>query len=308
MTHFLDIADFDRQTLTMMLIDASEVKVDRSASATRLDGKAVAMIFETQSTRTRISFEVGIKQLGAQPIALKSEDMQLGRGETFADTAKVLSLYVDAIVIRARSHATLVELADNAYIPVINGLTDRSHPCQVMGDMLTLAEHKAPDYDFSGLKIVWLGDSNNVATSWLEAAGKFGFEFILATPQALLLDADSVAKAQNQGAKIIFEDKAITAAVDADVIVTDTWASMAGGGGRSNSGDNAALLHQYQVTEAVMKVAKSDAVFMHCLPVYRGQEVVAEVVDGAQSIIWDEAENRLHVQKSILSYCANVMP
>ncbi|XDZ65523.1 ornithine carbamoyltransferase [Alphaproteobacteria bacterium LSUCC0684] len=303
MPDFLDIADLDTASLKAILADADTMKGDARPHDQVLAGKTVAMIFEKPSTRTRVSFEVGITQLGAAPLILQAGEMQLGRGETVADTARVLSGYVDAIMIRTSRHETLIELADYATIPVINGLTDRSHPCQVMADVMTLAEQKAPDHDFSALKVAWLGDGNNVANSWIEAASRFGFSLDLAVPPALNPDPSVVRRAMDEGAQIRITDRPEDAARDADVVVTDTWSSMGMPGGYSNSGDRQALLRPFQVDARMMKLAKPDAIFMHCLPVYRGQEATADVVDGPQSVIWQEAENRLHVQKAILTYC-----
>jgi len=306
MPDFLDIADLDTATLKAILADADAMKSGARPHDRILAGKTIAMIFEKPSTRTRVSFEVGISQLGAVPLVLQSGEMQLGRGETVADTARVLSGYVDAIMIRTSRHEILTELADYATIPVINGLTDRSHPCQVMADVMTLAEAKAPDHDFSGLKVAWLGDGNNVANSWIEAASRFGFALDLAVPSALTPDATVIEQAMAAGAAIRITGDAEDAASAADVIVTDTWSSMGMPGGYSNSGDRQALLRPFQVNARIMSLARPDAVFMHCLPVYRGQEATADVVDGPQSVIWQEAENRLHVQKAILKYCFGV--
>jgi len=303
MPDFLDIADLDTASLKTILGDADAMKGAARPHGQILAGKTVAMIFEKPSTRTRVSFEVGITQLGAAALVLQAGEMQLGRGETVADTARVLSGYVDAIMIRTSRHETLIELADYATIPVINGLTDRSHPCQVMADVMTLAERKAPDHDFSALKVAWLGDGNNVANSWIEAASRFGFSLDLAVPPALNPDPGVVRQAMEEGAQVRITDLPEVAATEADVVVTDTWSSMGMPGGYSNSGDRQALLRPFQVNQGIMDLAKPDAIFMHCLPVYRGQEATAEVVDGPQSAIWQEAENRLHVQKAILTYC-----
>ncbi len=302
--NFLDIADFSRADLVSILADAVAMKQGQKPHSDLLGGRNIALLFEKPSTRTRVSFEVGIRHLGASPLVLKSEDMQLGRGETVADTAKVLSGYVDAIMIRTSRHDILLELAEHASIPVINGLTDRSHPCQVMADVMTIAEIKAQDYDFSAIKVAWCGDGNNVLTSWIEAAAIFGFRLDVAVPPALLPDADVMALAR--GGAVNFTSDVLSAAAAADVIATDTWASMGIQGGYSNSGDRQGLLRNFQVNSAVMAAAKTDAIFMHCLPVYREQEATAVVVDGVQSVIWQEAENRLHVQKAIMAACFGV--
>lgn len=300
-THFLDIADFDKHTLTAILNDASAMKSGQKPHRARLEDKTVAMIFEKASTRTRISFEVGIRQLGATPLNLKSDEMQLGRGESIADTAKVLSGYVDAIMIRTSGHEIITELADNATIPVINGLTDRSHPCQIMADLMTIAECKAPDFDFSNLKVAWFGDGNNVAASFIEAASVMGFRLDIAVPSAFAPAPDLMPYID--GDQIRLTEDPHMAAEDSDVLVTDTWVSMGNGGSTSNSGDPTSILKNYQVNDAIMKRAKEDAIFMHCLPVYRGQEATADIVDGPQSVIWQEAENRLHAQKAIMAFC-----
>ncbi|MEK9859986.1 MAG: ornithine carbamoyltransferase, partial [Alphaproteobacteria bacterium] len=247
---FIDIADFDQATLTAILDDAVAMKSGAKPHGDRLAHQTVAMIFEKPSTRTRVSFEVGIRQMGAVPLVLKSEEMQLGRGETIADTAKVLSGYVDAIMIRTSRHEIITELASHATIPVINGLTDRSHPCQVMADIMTMAEIKAPSLDFSAMKVAWFGDGNNVAASWIEAAAVFGFQLDLAVPPALGPDSslDHLMALPN----ITMTAKPEDAAIDADVMVTDTWSSMGMPGGYSNSGDRQGLLRPYQINESLM--------------------------------------------------------
>ena len=272
------------------------------AHDTVLAGKTIAMIFEKPSTRTRVSFEVGISQLGATPLMLRGEETQMGRGETIADTARVLSRFVDAIMIRTSSHTILTELAEYATVPVINGLTDKTHPCQVMADTMTLAEKKAPGQDYTPFKVAWFGDGNNVAHSWIDAAAAFGFRLDLAVPPSFMPDQDVVTAAEAKGAQITITDDPAEAAHQADVMVTDTWSSM-GIDKATNSGEPEAVLAPYQVDEALMAKASPDAIFMHCLPVYRGKEATAGVVDGPQSVIWDEAENRLHVQKAIMAWC-----
>lgn len=301
--HFIDIADHDGGLLKSMIDQAMAMKADRSMGSTLLAGKTIAMIFEKPSTRTRVSFEVGIREMGGTPLVLKSDEMQLGRGETVADTARVLSRYVDAIMIRTSRHEIITELAQYATVPVINGLTDKSHPCQVMADVMTLAEIKSPQQEYNGMKVAWFGDGNNVANSWVEAAAAFGFALDLAVPPQLKPDAVIVDQAMKQGARIGFHDNPADAASDADVMVTDTWSSMGMPGGYSNSGERQDLLRRFQIDQQLMNKAGDDAIFMHCLPVYRGQEATAEVVDGPQSVIWQEAENRLHVQKAIMAWC-----
>ena len=300
--HFIDIADHDPALLKDMIAQAIMMKADKTINRGLLDGKTVALIFEKPSTRTRVSFEVGIRELGATPLVLKSEEMQLGRGETIADTARVMSRYVDAIMIRTSRHEIITELAQYASVPVINGLTDKSHPCQVMADVMTMAEIKATDQNYDDLKVAWFGDGNNVANSWVEAAAAFGFALDLAVPPQLKPDGAVVDRAINGGARISFHDDPAAAACDADVMVTDTWSSMGMPGGYSNSGERQDLLRRFQIDQRLMSKADAAAVFMHCLPVYRGQEATAEVVDGPQSVIWQEAENRLHVQKAIMAW------
>ena len=299
MTGFLDIADFSTDSLKALIKTAMAMKADPTPWHQQLAGKSIALIFEKPSTRTRVSFEVGVTQLGATPLVLDSQSMQLGRGETIADTAKVLSRYVDAIMIRAHTHEAVQELAATASIPVINGLTDFSHPCQVMADVMTLAELKAQNLDFSGLKVLWAGEGNNVCHSWIEASARFGFALNIATPKLLRPDAATIARAEKEGAHITLSADINTAAKNVDLVVTDTWVSM----GATPDPAHQSQLAPFRVTESVMKLAHKDAIFMHCLPVYRGNEADAAVVDGAQSVIWHEAENRLHVQKAILCYC-----
>lgn len=311
MPDFSDIAILDDATLRRILDDASARKKQRAGmskgmlDADRpLEGRILAMIFEKPSTRTRVSFDVAMRQLGGQTIEMSGAEMQLGRGETVADTARVLSGYVDAIMIRTSKHSVLEELAEAASVPVINGLTDRSHPCQVMSDILTFEEHRGP---IRGAKVAWIGDGNNMATSWIEAAARFGFDLELACPEELSPDATVVAWAQAQGAAIGVTRDPAAAAADAACVATDVWVSM---NDESADGKNAAsarhnLLKPFQVDSRIMAAAKDDAVFMHCLPAHRGQEVTAEVIDGPQSVVWAEAENRLHAQKGILNWCMN---
>ena len=302
MQHFLDISGAEGSTLKSIISDAMAMKSGTMAHDTVLAGKTIAMIFEKPSTRTRVSFEVGISQLGATPLMLRGEETQMGRGETIADTARVLSRFVDAIMIRTSSHTILTELAEYATVPVINGLTDKTHPCQVMADTMTLAEKKAPGQDYTPFKVAWFGDGNNVAHSWIDAAAAFGFRLDLAVPPSFMPDQDVVTAAEAKGAQITITDDPAEAAHQADVMVTDTWSSM-GIDKATNSGEPEAVLAPYQVDEALMAKASPDAIFMHCLPVYRGKEATAGVVDGPQSVIWDEAENRLHVQKAIMAWC-----
>jgi ornithine carbamoyltransferase len=256
----------------------------------------LAMIFERPSTRTRISFDVGMQELGGRTIMLTGAEMQLGRGETIADTARVLSRYVDAIMIRTLAHEMLTELAEYAGVSVINGLTKLSHPCQVMADVMTFEEKKG---SIKGRTIAWTGDCNNVCASWVHAAARFDFTLRVATPDELAPRPALRKWAQSSGAKIVFTDNPEQAVTGADCVVTDTWVSMGDKEGTKRHN----LLKPFQVNKALMMRAKSDAIFMHCLPAHRGEEVTDEVIDGPQSVVFDEAENRLHVQKAILLWC-----
>ncbi len=290
--HFLDLRDFDPATLRRMLDLAAGFK--RGQGAKPLAGRTLALIFEKPSTRTRVSFEVGMRQLGGDVIVLSARDMQSGRGETPADTARVLSRYVDAIMLRTDAAGKLHELARHATVPVINGLTDTSHPCQLMADVLTFEEHRGP---IAGQVVAWCGDGNNVARSWIEAAVQFGFTLRLATPDALRPPAELVAWARAQGGRIELTDDPAAAVAGARCVVTDTWISMSDDPAESRHN----LLAPYRVTAALMARAAGDAIFMHCLPAHRGEEVTAEVIDGPQSVVFDEAENRLHAQKGVLA-------
>ena len=293
MRDFLNLRDFDKDRLQAILTTARDMK--SGADKTKpLAGKTVGMIFEKPSTRTRVSFEVGITQLGGTPLMLSASDMQIGRGETIADTGRVLSRYLDAIMIRCLSHNTLTELAASSEIPVINGLTDLSHPCQIMADLQTMAER------FDSIEnciVTWFGDGNNVANSWIEAAVLFGFELRLAGPAAYRPSADLLAWAKKQGGRIILSSDATEAAKDAHVLVTDVWISMG-----DEEGTRVQDMKPFQVNQALMDVAAPNAIFMHCLPAWRDMEVSADVIDGPQSAVWDEAENRLHAQKAIMAH------
>lgn len=293
--HFIDIADFTKDQLDGIIADAKAMKANPDDFNEVLKGKKIAMIFEKPSTRTRISFEVGIIELGGSPIVLSAADMQLGHGETVADTAKVLSRFVDAIMIRANSHEMVLELAANATIPVINALTDRSHPCQIMADLMCFEEHKG---GLKGKNIAWFGDGNNVAASWIEAAPIFGFNLTIASPEELDPNSDILQKAVAAGGNVKIERDPNKAATDADCIITDCWVSM----GDKDAANRHNLLAPYQVDKHVMKLAKKDSIFMHCLPAHRNEEVMADVIDGPQSVVFDEAENRLHAQKAIMKY------
>lgn len=295
--HFLDIDRLDGRTLRGILDLAASIK--RSAHQWHrkplLKGRTLAMIFEKPSTRTRVSFEVGMLQLGGHVVMLTDEGTQLGRGETFADTARVLSRYVDAIMIRTNDHGKLMELAHNATVPVINGLTDDSHPCQVMADIMTYEEHRGC---IAGRTVAWSGDISNVAHSWVHAAVRFGFRLRLACP-ITLRPSQLLQWAVEQGGDVVFTTAPQEAVAEADLVVTDTWFSM----GMEEGASRERLLAPYRVDEALMALAKPDALFMHCLPAHRDQEVSAGVMDGPQSVVWDEAGNRLHAQKGILAWC-----
>ncbi len=298
MRHFIDLKDFSADTLQMILDHAQAMKQAQRAGAGHeqpLAGKTVAMIFEKPSTRTRVSFEVGIVQLGGTPLVLSAQDLQLGRGETIEDTARVLSRYVDAIMIRCFDHDTALSLAEYATVPVINALTNRSHPCQLMADLQTMIEYHGP---LAGQTVAWLGDGNNVASSWVEAAALFGFQLRMACPHGYAPPAELLAWARAKGGNIILTEDVAEAVDQVQSVVTDVWVSMGQEGG-SQQQDLAA----YQVNEEVMKQAAGDAIFMHCLPAKRGLEVAAAVIDGPQSAVFDEAENRLHAQKAILAWC-----
>jgi ornithine carbamoyltransferase len=301
--HFLDLSALDGRTLRAILDESARLKaVRRQANAPKpLAGRMLAMIFDSPSTRTRVSFDVGMRELGGETMLLTGQEMQLGRGETIADTARVLSRYVDAIVIRALDADLVAELAANATIPVINGLTKLTHPCQVMADILTFEEHKGP---IAGRSIAWMGDANNVLASWVHAAGRFGFSLSIASPPELAPKPALLKWAKENGAELKVTTDAETAAEGSDCIVTDTWVSM---GDRERERRHN-LLRPYQVNSRLMALAKPDAVFMHCLPAHRGEEVTAEVIDGPQSVVFDEAENRLHAQKGILAWCLEGRP
>jgi ornithine carbamoyltransferase len=292
--HFLDLDQFDGAALRRILDAGFAYKSGRRDRP--LLGKTLAMIFEKPSTRTRVSFEVAMRQLGGDTIFLNTTDSQLGRGETVADTARVLSRYVDAIMIRTNQPRKLDDLARHATVPVINGLTDSSHPCQIMADMMTLQEKKGA---IAGKIVAWSGDGSNVAASWVHAAVRLGFTLRLACPEELSLPLQLFEWASREGGRVKRTTEPIEAVVGADCVVTDTWISM----GVEASVNRHNLLAPYRVDEHLMAHAKPDAIFMHSLPVKRGEEVTAAVVDGPQSVVWDEAENRLHAQKGILVWC-----
>ncbi len=298
--HFLDLSDAGGDAVAAMLADAVQRKAARSGWAKgRVDadaplaGHVLAMVFEKNSTRTRVSFDMAIRQLGGSSIVLDAGTTQLGRGETVADTARVLSAYVDAIMIRTDDHAKVEEMAHYATVPVINGLTDASHPCQIVADLLTIIESGR---SLPGLKVAWLGDGNNVLASIIEAAGLMHFDVVAACPQGFMPSDSDVARGKGRARVVASPAEAVA---DADIIVTDTWISM----GQDHAETKLKALMPYQVTAALMAAAKPDAGFLHCLPAHRGEEVTSEVIDGPQSLIWPEAENRLHAQKSILRWC-----
>ena len=298
--HFLDLTDLPADALHGML-EASHAmkarwKADRLAAARPLAGKTLAMIFDKPSTRTRVSFDIAMRQLGGEAVLLSGQEMQLGRGETFADTARVLSRYVDAIMIRILDHEALLELARHATVPVINGLTRVSHPCQVMADVMTFEEHLG---SIRGRTVAWTGDDNNVLASWMHAALRFDFRLRIATPPELAPKKKALEWIKASGAPVTVGHDAEAAVAGADCVVTDTWVSM----GDKESERRHNLLQPYQVNARLMAKAAPDAIFMHCLPAHRGEEVTDEVIDGPQSVVFDEAENRLHAQKGILAWC-----
>jgi ornithine carbamoyltransferase len=296
--HFLDIDALDAKTLRAIIDWASAIK--RKGRVPKelgfKPGSVLAMIFERPSTRTRVSFEVAMHQLGGSSVVLDPQDMQLGRGETLADTARALSRYVDAIMIRTGPQETLDELAAHASVPVINGLTARSHPCQVMADVMTFEERKGP---IKGRTIAWIGDANNVATSWVHAAVRFGCKLRIAAPKSFAPSPELLRWARGEGAEIEVGEDPVQAARGADCVMTDVWVSM----GDNDASRRTDALRAFQVDDKIMAAAAKDAIFMHCLPAHRGDEVTAEVIDGPQSAVWDEAENRLHVQKAIVAWC-----
>jgi len=298
--HFLDIDRLNREELRHILDRALAYKQGRPPAGNDkpLAGKSVALLFEKPSTRTRVSFEVGIHQLGGQPIVLEPSGTQLGRGETIADTARVLSRYVDAIMIRTTLVEKLLELADYADVPVINGLTDRTHPCQLMADVMTFEEWRGP---IAGKRVAWVGDGNNMAATWVHAAVRMGFELWMACPAGMEPGKKLMRWAREEGGEVRVTSDVSTAVAGAHCVVTDTWMSM--GDDVGDSERRRRLLTPYQVNGEVMSQAAEDAIFLHCLPAYRGKEVTAEVMDGPQSAVWDEAENRLHAQKGILTWC-----
>ncbi|QPC94899.1 ornithine carbamoyltransferase [Mesorhizobium sp. INR15] len=296
--HFTDLSTVSEGDLRFMLTDAMARKARLKAGerSKPLEGKVLAMIFDKPSTRTRVSFDVGMRQLGGETIMLTGTEMQLGRSETIADTAKVLSRYVDAIMIRTTSHERLLELTENATVPVINGLTDDTHPCQLMADIMTFEEHRGP---VAGKTIAWTGDGNNVLHSLLEASARFRFNLNVAVPEGSEPARKHIDWSKANGGKLLLTRSPEEAVDQADCIVTDCWVSM----GQEHRARGHNVFSPYQVNAALMAKAKPDALFMHCLPAHRGEEVTDEVIDGPHSVVFDEAENRLHAQKAVLAWC-----
>jgi len=308
MPHFLDINKTAPDALRHMIDNARAIKDARAGrpkgmpdDEQALAGHMVALIFEKPSTRTRVSFDVGVRQMGGQTMVLSGADMQLGHGETIADTARVLSRYVDLIMIRTFEEATLLEMAEHATVPVINGLTNRTHPCQIMADLMTFEEHRGP---IKGRKVVWSGDGNNVFASFAHAAGQFGFDLVFTGPPPLDPEQVFIDEARAKGVNVVIERDPYKAVEGADLVVTDTWVSMHDPQSARERRHN--QLRAYQVNEALMARAKPDALFMHCLPAHRDDEATSAVMDGRHSVIFDEAENRLHAQKAVMRWCLGV--
>ncbi|MDA7946837.1 MAG: ornithine carbamoyltransferase [Hyphomicrobiaceae bacterium] len=300
--HFLDIDALDTGTLQELIANARALK-DRPGETGLADlppASVLVLMFDKPSTRTRVSFDVAMRQLGGQTIVMNSGETQLGRGETVADTARVLSRYVDGIMVRTDAHSKVTELAEFASVPVINGLTDRSHPCQIMADIMTFEEARG---SIAGSRVAWIGDANNVANSWMQAAVRFGFSLRIACPDDLSPDPVLLDWALKEGGRIDVTQSPDEATQDADAVVTDVWVSM----GDTDEVKRKELLRPFQVDQRLMSLADKDAIFMHCLPAHRGDEVTADVIDGPQSVVFDEAENRLHAQKAILAWCFNLM-
>ena len=308
MTHFLDIHKIDPADLRAIIDQAAQMKSARNGrpkgapdDTQPLAGHMVALIFKKPSTRTRVSFDVGVRQMGGQTLVLSGNDMQLGHGETIADTASVMSRYVDLIMIRTFDEEVLTEMANHASVPVINGLTDRSHPCQIMADILTFEEHRGP---ITGKKVVWSGDGNNVCSSFLHAAARFQFDLTFTGPAEYDPEDEFVDFARKAGSTVTIERDTFKAVEGADLVVTDTWVSMHDD--ESSRERRHDILRPFQVNADLMATAKPDALFMHCLPAHREEEATSEVMDGPKSVIFDEAENRLHVQKAIMRFCLGV--
>jgi ornithine carbamoyltransferase len=299
--HFLDLSAMSASELRTIMDRALDTKtaLRKGESGKPLAGKVLAMIFEKPSTRTRVSFDVGMRQLGGETLFLSGTEMQLGRAETIADTAKVLSRYVDMVMIRTTEHGRLLELAEHATVPVINALTDDTHPCQIMADIMTYEEHRGP---IRGKTVAWSGDGNNVLHSLIEGAARFGYRMNIAVPEGSEPTAKYVDWARDNGASVLITSDPDEAVTGADCVVTDTWFSM----GQEHRARGHNVFAPYQVNEALMAKAAPDALFMHCLPAHRGEEVTDGVIDGPQSVVFDEAENRLHAQKAILAWCMGV--
>jgi len=307
MPHFLSLADIPASELRAILDDAHRMKAARKGLPkgqldpdAPLSGETLALIFEKSSTRTRFSFDMAMRQLGGTSITATSNDMQIGRGETIEDTAKVLSRFVDGIMLRANSHDTLTALAANADIPVINGLTDYNHPCQIMADLQTL-EERGPNKggDLKDMTLTWVGDGNNVAVSFVNAAAKFGYRLRVSCPDGYTLKGQDVERARSQGATIELMTNPMEACDNTDVVIADTFVSM----GDTDADKRLSDLMSHQVNDALMTAAAKNAIFLHCLPAHRGEEVTASVIDGPQSAVFDEAENRLHAQKAVVKWC-----
>ena len=303
--HFLGLLDLSTAELRRILDMSATMKKARvkgyPAAVRPLAGKTLAMIFDRPSTRTRVSFDIGMRELGGETVMLTGAEMQLGRGETIADTARVLSRYVEAIVLRILSEDDLLDMAAAATIPVINGLTKQSHPCQVLADLLTFEEKRGA---IRGCKIAWSGDYNNVLSSWIDASARFDFTLDIACPPELRPTRQRLKAALSAGARIILREEPEAAVKDAAAVISDCWVSM----GDEDEGRRQNLLAPYQVNQRLMRQAAPDAIFMHCLPAHRGEEVTDEVIDGPQSVVFDEAENRLHAQKGVLAWCFGVEP
>lgn len=308
MQHFLDLSDAGGDAISAMINDALDRKAARAgwpkgrADADRpLDGRVLAMVFEKNSTRTRVSFDIAVRQLGGTPLVLDAATTQLGRGESVADTARVLSRMVDAIMVRTDDHAKIEGMARHATVPVINGLTDRSHPCQIVADLLTIVEQRMP---LPGLEVAWLGDGNNVLHSIIEAAGLMKFNVRVGAPQGYDPQDEFIAQARERGAAITITRDPVEAVAGADVVVTDTWVSM----GQAHAEGKLRAMAPFQVNERLMAAARPGARFLHCLPAHVGEEVSEGVFEGPQSVVFDEAENRIHAQKSILLWCFGLLP
>ena len=293
--NFLDLDAFEAQELRRIIECAQALKENTKCCDTPLFGKTLAMIFEKPSTRTRISFDLAMSQLGGKVVSLSTKELQLGRGETLGDTARVLSRYVNAILLRTDSHESLDEFASASSVPVVNGLTDKSHPCQLLADVMTFEEHLG---SIEGKVVAWLGDGNNVAATWIQAATQFNFEIRIACPQTLQPNPEVLLWAEKRGAKVSVTEDPLSALEGANCVVTDTWVSLS-----DDQDKSVDILKPFQVNSSKMSLANSDAIFMHCLPAKRGQEVTEDVLDGPASVVFDEAENRMHVQKAILLWC-----